>query len=276
MVTKIKPCVAGASGKQQLLPEIEQEINRAGDFATYYEPFVGGGAVLFDLLPQNAVVNDYNTELINVYQVIKNDVTGLISELSSFQNTKDDFYKIRAWDRDPNYLQFNPIKKAARFIYLNKTCFNGLYRVNSKGYFNTPYNNRKNTQIVNKSNLQLISNYLNANSVTLNSGDFTEVLVNIKPHSLVYFDPPYVPLNPTSNFTHYTSNGFNADDQARLADECLRLDKLGIKFILSNSDTELVHNLYNSFQIRTVLAKRYINSKGNKRNAVKEVLVTNF
>lgn len=276
MTVKIKPFVAWAGGKQQLLPEIEQEINRAGKFTTYYEPFVGGGAVLFDLLPKNAVINDDNTELINAYQVIKNNVAELISELSNFKNTKEDFYLIRAWDRKPEYLRLNSIKKAARFIYLNKTCFNGLYRVNSKGYFNTPYNNRKKTQIVNKDNLQLISNYLNENNVVFSNGDFAKVLTNIKPGSLVYFDPPYVPLNPTSSFTRYTSNGFDAEDQARLAKECQRLDKIGIKFILSNSNTELVHDLYHTFKIKTVLAKRYINSKGNKRGAVKEVLVTNF
>lgn len=276
MTSKIKPFVSWAGGKQQLLPEIKQEINRAGSFTTYYEPFVGGGAVLFDLLPKKAVINDYNEELINAYHIIKENVDGLIESLNTFNNTKDEFYTVRSWDRDPEYAQLDKVKKAARFIFLNKTCFNGLYRVNSKGYFNTPFGKRKHVQIINEDNLRLISNYLNTNDIAMHVGDFTKILSNVNSNSLVYFDPPYVPLNATSSFTSYTTNGFDIDDQKRLVQTCIDLDKIGVKFIASNSDTKLVHELYSSFKIRTVLAKRYINSKGNRRGAVKEVLITNF
>ena len=276
MTKTIKPFVGWAGGKSQLLPEIETEIKRAGQFDTYYEPFVGGGAVLFDLLPQKAVINDYNEELINAYRTIRDDLPNLLAELSKLHNSKDDFYEIRAWDREPDYANLSKAKKAARFIYLTKTCFNSLYRVNRKGYFNTPYGRKRNIQIVDQDNLTAISQYLNDNEVAITSGDFAKVLAQVKPNSLVYLDPPYVPLTATASFTSYTSVGFNKSDQECLAQSCQHLDRIGAKFIASNSDTELVHELYQQFNIRTVYAKRNINANGKKRGAVAEVLITNF
>lgn len=276
MTKTIKPFVGWAGGKSQLLPEIETEIKRAGQFDAYYEPFVGGGAVLFDLLPQKAVINDYNQELINAYRTIRDDLPNLLTELSKLHNSKDDFYKIRAWDREPDYANLSKAKKAARFIYLIKTCFNSLYRVNRKGYFNTPYGRKRNIQIVDQDNLTVISQYLNNNEVAITSGDFAKVLAQVKPNSLVYLDPPYVPLTTTASFTSYTAVGFNKSDQECLAQSCQHLDRIGAKFIASNSDTELVHELYQQFNIRTVYAKRNINANGKKRGAVAEVLITNF
>lgn len=276
MTKTIKPFVGWAGGKSQLLPEIETEIERAGQFDTYYEPFVGGGAVLFDLLPQKAVINDYNQELINAYCTIRDNLPNLLTELSKLHNSKDDFYKIRAWDREPDYANLSKAKKAARFIYLAKTCFNSLYRVNRKGYFNTPYGRKRTIQIVDQDNLTAISQYLNDNEVAITSGDFAKVLAQVKPNSLVYLDPPYVPLTATASFTSYTSVGFNKSDQECLAQSCKHLDQIGAKFIASNSDTELVHELYQQFNIRTVYAKRNINANGKKRGAVAEVLITNF
>lgn len=276
MTKTIKPFVGWAGGKSQLLPEIETEIKRAGQFDTYYEPFVGGGAVLFDLLPQKAVINDYNEELVNAYRTIRDDLPDLLTELSKLHNSKDDFYKIRAWDREPDYANLSKAKKAARFIYLIKTCFNSLYRVNRKGYFNTPYGRKRTIQIVDQDNLTAISQYLNDNEVAITSGDFAKVLAQVKPNSLVYLDPPYVPLTATASFTSYTSVGFNKSDQECLAQSCQHLDRIGAKFIASNSDTELVHELYQQFNIRTVYAKRNINANGRKRGAVAEVLITNF
>lgn len=276
MTKTIKPFVGWAGGKSQLLPEIETEIKRAGQFDTYYEPFVGGGAVLFDLLPQKAVINDYNEELINAYRTIRDDLPNLLAELSKLHNSKDDFYEIRAWDREPDYANLSKAKKAARFIYLIKTCFNSLYRVNRKGYFNTPYGRKRNIQIVDQDNLTAISQYLNDNEVAITSGDFAKVLAQVKPNSLVYLDPPYVPLTATASFTSYTAVGFNKSDQECLAQSCQHLDRIGAKFIASNSDTELVHELYQQFNIRTVYAKRNINANGKKRGAVAEVLITNF
>lgn len=276
MTKTIKPFVGWAGGKSQLLPEIETEIKRAGQFDTYYEPFVGGGAVLFDLLPQKAVINDYNEELVNAYRTIRDDLPNLLTELSKLHNSKDDFYKIRAWDREPDYANLSKAKKAARFIYLTKTCFNSLYRVNRKGYFNTPYGRKRTIQIVDQDNLTAINKYLNDNEVAITSGDFAKVLAQVKPNSLVYLDPPYVPLTATASFTSYTSVGFNKSDQECLAQSCQHLDRIGVKFIASNSDTELVHELYQQFNIRTVYAKRNINANGKKRGAVAEVLITNF
>ena len=276
MTKTIKPFVGWAGGKSQLLPEIETEIKRAGQFDTYYEPFVGGGAVLFDLLPQKAVINDYNEELINAYRTIRDDLPNLLAELSKLHNSKDDFYEIRAWDREPDYANLSKAKKAARFIYLIKTCFNSLYRVNRKGYFNTPYGRKCTIQIVDQDNLTAISQYLNDNEVAITSGDFAKVLAQVNPNSLVYLDPPYVPLTTTASFTSYTAVGFNKSDQECLAQSCQHLDRIGAKFIESNSDTELVHELYQQFNIRTVYAKRNINANGKKRGAVAEVLITNF
>lgn len=276
MTKTIKPFVGWAGGKSQLLPEIETEIKRAGQFDTYYEPFVGGGAVLFDLLPQKAVINDYNEELINAYCTIRDDLPNLLIELSKLHNSKEDFYNIRAWDREPDYANLSKAKKAARFIYLIKTCFNSLYRVNRKGFFNTPYGRKRTIQIVDQDNLTAISQYLNNNEIAITSGDFAKVLTQVKPNSLVYLDPPYVPLTATASFTSYTSVGFNKSDQECLAQSCQHLDRIGAKFIASNSDTELVHELYQQFNIRTVYAKRNINANGKKRGAVAEVLITNF
>lgn len=275
-VARIQPFVAWAGGKQQLLPEIEQEIKRAGHFTTYYEPFVGGGSVLFDLLPKQAVINDYNAELINAYRVIKTDVDDLIAELAKGENTAEEYYRIRALDRAPGYQRLSKVKKAARFIYLNKTCFNALYRVNRQGYFNSAYGKRKKVNIIQADNLSKISQYLNDNDIKLHTGDFAEILENVEPDSLIYIDPPYVPANEIANFTRYTDNQFRKNDQRRLANKCRQLDKLGIKFIASNSDTPIVQELYRGFNFRFVSARRLINVKGTGRKEIDETLITNF
>ena len=274
--TKIQPFVAWAGGKQQLLPEIKREIKRAGSFTTYYEPFVGGGSVLFDLLPRKAVINDYNTELINAYRVIMTNVESLITELETLENTAEEYYRIRALDRTPSYHQLSNIKKAARFIYLNKTSFNALYRVNREGYFNAAYGKRKKVKIVQVDNLRKISQYLNNNDISLYTGDFAEILDDVEPNSLVYIDPPYVPANEIANFTRYTDNQFRESDQRRLADQCQQLDRTGIKFIASNSNTPMIKELYKGFNIRHVSVRRFINVNGAGRNRIDELLITNF
>lgn len=274
--TRIQPFVAWAGGKQQLLPEIRKEIKRAGNFGTYYEPFVGGGSVLFDLLPKKAVINDYNTELINTYRIIMTNVESLIARLKPLENTAEEYYRIRALDRSPSYQQLSNIKKAARFIYLNKTSFNALYRVNRKGYFNVAYGKRKKVKIVQADNLRKISQYLNNNDIRLYTGDFADIFKNVKPDSLVYFDPPYVPANEIANFTRYTDNQFRESDQRRLAYQCQQLDKLGVKLIASNSNTPIVRELYRGFNFKNVSARRFINVKSTRRNKVDELLITNF
>lgn len=274
--TRIQPFVAWAGGKQQLLPEIRKEIKRAGNFTTYYEPFVGGGSVLFDLLPKQAVINDYNAELINAYRVIKTDVDDLIAELAKGENTAEEYYRIRALDRAPGYQRLSKVKKAARFIYLNKTCFNALYRVNRQGYFNSAYGKRKKVNIIQADNLSKISQYLNDNDIKLHTGDFAEILENVEPDSLIYIDPPYVPANEIANFTRYTDNQFRETDQRRLANQCQRLNRVGVKFIASNSDTPIVRELYRGFNFYHVSARRFINVKGAGRNRIAELLITNF
>ena len=275
-VSKIQPFVAWAGGKQQLLPEIRKEIKRAGNFATYYEPFVGGGSVLLDLLPKHAVINDYNAELINAYRVIMTNVENLIVELSKLENTAEEYYRIRELDRTPSYQRLSNIKKAARFIYLNKTCFNALYRVNKQGYFNAAYGKRKKVNIIQADNLRKISQYLNSNNIRFYSGDFANILDNVEPDSLMYIDPPYVPENEIANFTRYTNNQFRESDQRRLAEQCQQLDRTGVKFIASNSDTPMVRELYRGFNFNHVSARRYINVKGTGRKKIDELLITNF
>lgn len=272
----VRPFVKWAGGKKQLLPEIRNKISEAGYFNTYYEPFLGGGAVLLDLQPCKAIVNDYNAELINAYKVIQNNVDELIITLKGFKNDKAFFYEIRRMDREESYSSKSDVYKAARMIYLNKTCFNGLYRVNQQGFFNSPYGYYKNPNYINEQVLRSLHTYFNENDIIFECGDFQDSLKNIEEDSLVYFDPPYAPLSETSNFTGYTSNGFGENEQARLAQVCQQLDNKNVKFIVSNSNVPLIQKIYRDFDISVVLAKRNINSNGKKRGNVEEVLISNF
>lgn len=272
----VKPFVKWVGGKHQLLPEIRQRIRDAGYYTAYYEPFLGGGAVLFDLMPKKAIVNDFNSDLINTYVVIKNNVDDLIDVLKKYKNTEKEFYHIRSLDREKEYANFSDIEKAARLIYLNKTCYNGLYRVNSQGFFNSPFGHYKNPNIVNEVVLRHVSKYLNENQIIFKSEDFEDTLKEIKKNSLVYFDPPYATDSDTANFTGYTVGGFSDKDQQRLAETCVQLDKKGVKFIVSNSNVALINDLYKNFNVSVVLAKRSVNSNAKKRGDVEEVLITNY
>lgn len=274
----VKPFVKWVGGKRQLLPEIEKHIPKK--ISTYYEPFVGGGAVFLNHQPKKAVLNDYNEELINAYEIIKDDVDELIEELKKHEqmSSEDHFYDVRSWDREKGYDGLSDIKKAARLIYLNKTCFNGLYRVNSSGFFNTPYGRYKNPNIVNEHTLRALHIYFNSNNIIFKTGDFENAVKGIRKGAFVYFDPPYAPLSSTSNYTGYTLAGFNADDQIRLKKLCDKLNKRGVKLLLSNSNVPFIRELYDEedYIIEVVGAKRAINSKGNKRGEVEEVLIRNY
>ncbi|MET3699833.1 DNA adenine methylase Dam [Bacillus oleivorans] len=285
MASKIKnkllqPYLKWAGGKRQLLPEIRKYIPKK--FNTYYEPFVGAGAVLFDLQPNKAVINDVNEELVNTYNVIKDkDSLGrLIDKLNEHQekNDKDYFYKIRDKDRKEEYKSMNDIERAARLIYLNKTCFNGLFRVNSQGQFNVPFGNYKNPQIVNEIVLKAVHNYIQSAEVKILNQDFEEAVSTAKNGDFVYFDPPYDPVSDTSSFTGYSLDGFNKDDQLRLRDLCVDLEKRGCKFLLSNSATDWIKEKYEEkgFHIEIVSASRNINSVASKRGKIDEVLVMNY
>lgn len=274
----VAPVVKWVGGKRQLLPEIKKYSPKK--FNTYFEPFVGGGAVLFELQPKHAIVNDINKELINLYSVIQNNVEELIDKLSNtdtYSNTSECYYRIRELDREPQkYNKMTGIERAARILYLNKTCYNGLYRVNSMGEFNSPFGSYKNPNIVNEITLKAVSKYFNDSNIKFLNGDFEEVVKTAKKGDFVYFDPPYAPISKTSNFTGYNESGFGENEQIRLKKLCDSLNKKDVKFLLSNSDCEFIRDLYKDYNIVTIKAKRAINSNGNNRGAVSEVLIRNY
>ena len=283
----VKPFIKWAGGKRQLLPEIKKRI--PDDMSTYYEPFVGGGAVLFDLQPKKAIINDANEELVNVYEVIRDNVDGLIRELKHHKETlmeyredenkeeKNYYYEVRAWDRKDNYDSISDLKKAGRIIFLNKTCFNGLFRVNLKNQFNVPFGRYKNPAIVNEEVLRAVSHYLNNNNIRITNEDFEEAMKGMRKQAFVYFDPPYHPISDSSSFTGYTVDGFDEKDQRRLKKLCDNLDERGCRFMLSNSSAPLIQELYEpNYEVEYIGANRSINSDGDKRGEVKEVLVRNF
>lgn len=271
----VQPVLKWAGGKRQLIPKILKHIT-AQSFKTYYEPFLGGGAVFFHLKPVKAVVNDLNAELINVYTVIKNSVEELIAELVKHRNEKDYFYQVREMDRNGELKKMSDVQRAARIIFLNKTCYNGLFRVNSRGEFNTPFGKYKNPNIVNAKVLRAVSDYLNESNITLLNVDFEEAVRGVDKDSFVYFDPPYFPVSGSSSFTGYTFGGFNMEEQLRLKKACDMLNKKGVRFLLSNSAVSFNFDIYNEYKIEIVEAVRNINSVAGKRGEINEILVRNF
>lgn len=276
--TLLKPALKWIGGKTQLLSTIVPLL--PDKYNTYCEPFVGGGALLFHVQPHTAIINDINTEIITTYNVIKYDVENLIVELKTFKNESDFYYWVRSWDRDTDaYNNLSDIKKAARILYLNKTCFNGLYRVNNQGKYNAPFGKYKNPNIVNEVVLRQISEYFNKCDITILNADYTKVLESLPRDSFVYLDPPYDPVTKTANFTKYTSNGFSQDDQIELKEMCDKLTSRGIKFMLSNSSTEFIKNLYSDgekYNIIEVDSVRKVNCDASKRGKVSEVIVRNY
>lgn len=271
----VSPVVKWVGGKRQLLPEIRKYIPEK--FTIYYEPFVGGGAVLFDIQPKRAVINDVNFELMNLYEVIRDNVDLLIEDLKKHKNEKEYFYEIRELDRDKEkYSQLTKVERASRLLYLNKTCYNGLYRVNQAGQFNTPFGNYKNPNIINEKVIRAVSDYFNWADITFKCCDFEESVKGIGKGAFVYFDPPYDPVSESANFTEYSKDGFTKEDQIRLKKLCDRLNDKGIKFLLSNSATEFIIDLYKDYKIEIIQARRSINSDGRKRGEVDEVLVRNY
>lgn len=273
----VTPVVKWVGGKRQILDKIQMYVPR--NITTYYEPFVGGGAVLFDIQPNKAVVNDINSELINLYQIIKDNVEDLIQDLKKHKNEEDYFYEVREWDRNrDNYSSKTPVEKASRIIFLNKTCYNGLFRVNRAGEFNSPFGNYKNPNIVNEETLRAVSKYFNKANITFCNKDYAEVLKGARKGAFVYLDPPYDPISDTASFTGYDKGGFDRDEQIRLKRTCDMLNKKGIRFLLSNSATDFIFDLYKDkdYKIEVIQAKRAINSDPNKRGEIDEVLVRNF
>ncbi|MDR2020063.1 MAG: DNA adenine methylase [Treponema sp.] len=275
----IKPFLKWAGGKRQLLSEIKKYLPRNINDYTYFEPFVGAGAVFFALQPKKAVVNDFNSQLILTYNVIKENAEELIVLLKKYgeKNNKEIFYTIRNLDRDTaKFNKLTKIEKAARLIFLNKTCFNGLYRVNSQGLFNVPYGKYKNPAICEEIVLRQISAYFNSNEIKIMNGDFEQAVASADKNSFVYFDPPYHSPGKT-NFTGYLADGFGEEEQERLRNVMLEMTNRGAKCLLSNSDTDYIRDLYNyqCFDIISVRAKRAINSDSAGRGKVNELLVIN-
>lgn len=272
--TEAQPFLKWAGGKRQLLPEIRKYVPK--QYETYYEPFVGAGAVLFDLQPKKAVINDINVELVNTYHVIREHVDELVETLSKHKNDKDYYYRIRNLDRTAEFHQLSMIERSARMIYLNKTCFNGLYRVNRQGQFNVPYGKYKNPNIVNEEVLRAVHHYLTNNDITILNVDFVQAVETAKAGDFIYFDPPYDPVSETASFTSYSLGGFDRDDQLRLRDLFIELHERGCYVLLSNSATEFIQDIYADFHVELVSASRAINSVASKRGKIAEVLVRNY
>jgi len=260
-----QPFIKWVGGKRGLLEQILPLFPK--EFDNYYEPFIGGGAVFFELFSRGllknkrVILSDINSELINAYNVVKNSSYELIANLEEYkkQHSKDFYYKIRELDRQEEYGALSDLEKATRFIYLNKTCFNGLYRVNKKGYFNTPIGSYKNPNIADRDTILSASEALQ--NATIKQQSFKDVLQFAKKDDLVYFDPPYYPLNETSNFTSYDSNCFLEDEQFELFEIFEKLSDKGVKVVKSNSDTKFIKDLYKNYDIQIVNANRFIKFK---------------
>lgn len=274
MSFKVPTLVKWAGGKKQLLPQFYKYF--PGNIERYIEPFIGGGAVAFYVIehfkPKFALLSDINEELINTYNVVKNNTPELIEALIALtkKHSKEFYYKVR--DIDPHYL--SSIDMAARFIYLNKTCFNGLYRVNSKGKFNVPIGSYKNPQILDIRSLLEIHKLLKNAIITVMP--FEDVMRYARSEDFIYFDPPYYPVREGKSFTKYSKNDFSKTDHEKLAEIFQKLDKLGCKVMLSNSDTEFIRRLYKNYNVNTVQAKRLINCDASHRGKINEIVVTNY
>ena len=273
---KGKPFVKWAGGKRQILDKLKQYI--PSQYNCYYEPFIGGGALFFELSPLKAVINDSNQELMNVYKVLCDDkkYTKMCKILNHYEANHSEklYYEVRNQDKEKSFSRLSDYKKAARTIYLNKCCFNGLYRVNSKGEFNVPFNKNKKVNTYDGENLLTIHLYLTMNQITIQCTDFEECVKTAQKGDFVYFDPPYD--SDTHTFNSYTEEGFGKEEQRRLAKVFKKLDERGVYVMLSNHNTTLINELYKDYHIHMIEAKRSINSKGSKRGNVEELIITNY
>lgn len=274
-----KPFVKWAGGKRQLIPILSENLPKT--MGTYFEPFLGGGALLFHILTernnQRCGISDLNSDLVLTYTTIRDKPEELISSLKNHaknyqKNSKSYYYSIR--ESTPK----NAIEKTSRLLFLNRTCFNGLYRVNSKGKFNVPLGKYTNPNIVNEDNLRSVSQILQSNKISIYCRDFESVLDDAKKGDFVYFDPPYQPVSDTANFTSYTNKSFTFRDLKRLAELCFQLDSKGCKVMLSNSDSIEVEDMFNQkeWNVKKIEANRSINSNSKKRTGHYELLVKNY
>ncbi|MGV9172921.1 MAG: DNA adenine methylase [Promethearchaeia archaeon] len=267
-----RPFLKWAGGKRQLIPQMDQYFPQ--EFDRYIEPFVGGGAIFFYLLPERAILNDINSDLINCYRIIKEEVIPLMQSLKGHKNDEDYYYALRKVDRTEKYAEWSAVQKASRIIYLNRCCYNGLYRVNSKGQFNVPFGRYKNPTFCDQENLIAIHKALQNTKLLNKSFEFVNEIA--QKGDFIYFDPPYHPISESSSFTSYTKNDFEKKDQRKLAEIYKELNNRGCKLMLSNSFCQLILNLYSEFNIKKIKATRAINSDASKRGAINEVLVLNY
>ncbi|MCL6449450.1 MAG: DNA adenine methylase [Armatimonadetes bacterium] len=266
---KPKPPVKWAGGKNQLIPQFEPLFPKQ-TYELYIEPFVGGGAVFFHLLPARAVLIDNNPELINFYRVVKENLEPLLNDLHKHRNTAEYYYRLRSIDPE----NLDQVSRASRFLYLNKTGYNGLWRVNKKGKHNVPFGRYKNPKYADEENLRLVSAALQQTEIVF--GDFSSALGYAKRNCFLYLDPPYHPLSVTSSFTSYTASAFGEEDQRRLAEVFRQLDAKGCLVMLSNSDTPFIRKLYEGYDVQAVYARRAINCRAEGRGPITELVIRNY
>ena len=274
-----RPFLKWAGGKKQLLGAFVPLFPRVAPTTGYHEPFLGSGAVFFHVKAQlgfrRCTLSDNNSDLIAAFSAVRNDADQVIAALERHRARHNEqyFYQVRAIDPD-QLAAMSEVERGARLIYLNKTCFNGLYRVNSRGLFNVPMGRYANPGICDPDQIRAASAALR--QVSLSSGEFSSVLGRARPGDVVYFDPPYVPLSTTAYFTAYTKAAFGEAEQRQLAEVYRQLDARGCRVMLSNSDTPFVRQLYRGFDVRQLMARRLINSKSDRRGQVAEVVVLNY
>lgn len=268
------PIVKWVGGKGRLLGQLVPLLPAGVELMRHVEPFIGGGAVFFARRPDRALLSDVNPELVHTYQAVRDDVDGVIGALArhAAHHDTEHFYAVR--ERYNARLDRSPVERAAMFIYLNKTCFNGLHRVNRRGEFNVPAGRYKSPRILDEPGLRASSRALAGADIRCDG--FEALLENARPGDFVYLDPPYEPVSETASFTAYAQDGFSRADQTRLRDVCRELDRRGCKLMLSNSDVPFIRELYKAFRIDTVMAPRAVSCDGANRRAVSEVVVRNY
>lgn len=275
---KLHPFVKWAGGKTQILQKIKALMPIS--YNDYYEPFVGGGALFFNVAPKTAFINDSNSELMLAYKCLTDDelYNLLLYKLQEHESKHSDeyYYQIREFDQLENFNELPIHERAARMIYLNKSCFNGLYRVNSKGFFNVPSAKKEKVITYDRDNMKSLRKYFKYNKISTTNCDFEEAVKNAKVGDFIYFDPPYDTWDERNSFTSYSKDTFGKDEQERLARVYKELSDKGVYVMLSNHNTKFINELYKDFKIHVINAKRMINSKGTERGAVEEVIITNY
>lgn len=270
----LHPILKWIGGKTQLLDVLSGMVPQS--FGCYYEPFIGGGALLFHLQPCKAIIGDTNPQLINLYCQLQRSPQAVLDSLALLNKAhidKDFYLTVRDRYNEKISKCELDVECAALMVWVNKHCFNGLYRVNKKGMFNAAYNNKAVTMDI--PGIRLVSEYFQSNTLDIRCADFESTVADVKAGDFVYFDSPYVPEGATAKFVEYTLDGFSLADHKRLADTFRRLDRLGAQLLLSNNDVELVHQLYSGYHIQSVPAKRSVNRDGNKRMG-REVVISNY